>query len=80
MPERIEEIPEDETVYVICNTGSRSARAVEFLNRQGHDTVNVRGGSRGVAGGGTSGRIRSRVSHWWIDSAGEFSRLLDALA
>jgi rhodanese-related sulfurtransferase len=46
VPERTEEIPEDETVYVICNTGSRSARAVEFLNRQGHDTVNVRGGSR----------------------------------
>jgi len=46
VPERIEEIPEDETVYVICQTGSRSARAVEYLNRQGHDTVNVRGGSR----------------------------------
>jgi rhodanese-related sulfurtransferase len=46
VPERIEEIPEDETVYVICLTGSRSARAVEYLNRQGHDTVNVRGGSR----------------------------------
>jgi rhodanese-related sulfurtransferase len=46
VPERIEEIPDDQTVYVICQTGSRSARAVEFLNRQGHDTVNVRGGSR----------------------------------
>ncbi len=46
VPERIEEIPEDETVYVICLSGSRSARAVEYLNRQGHDTVNVRGGSR----------------------------------
>lgn len=44
VPERIEEIPDDRTVYVICKTGSRSARAVEFLNRQGHDTVNVRGG------------------------------------
>ena len=46
VPERIEEIPDGETVYVICLTGSRSARAVEFLNRQGHETVNVRGGSR----------------------------------
>jgi len=46
VPERIEEIPEDETVYVICDSGARSARAVDFLNRQGHDTVNVRGGSR----------------------------------
>lgn len=46
VPERIEEIPDDQTVYVICKTGARSARAVEFLNRQGHDTVNVRGGTQ----------------------------------
>jgi rhodanese-related sulfurtransferase len=46
VPERIEEIPDDQTVYVICGTGPRSARAVDFLNRQGLDTVNVRGGSK----------------------------------
>ena len=46
VPERIEEIPEDERVYVICATGARSARAVDFLNRQGYDTVNVAGGSK----------------------------------
>lgn len=46
VPERIEEIPDDERVYVICATGARSARAVEFLNRQGYDTVNVAGGSK----------------------------------
>ena len=32
-----------------------------------------------MAGGGASGRIRPGVSHWWIDSAGELSRLVDAL-
>jgi queuine tRNA-ribosyltransferase len=46
VPERIEEIPDDQRVYVICATGARSARAVEFLNRQGYDTVNVAGGSK----------------------------------
>jgi rhodanese-related sulfurtransferase len=46
VPERIEEIPDDQQVYVICATGSRSARAAEFLNRQGYDAVNVAGGSR----------------------------------
>jgi rhodanese-related sulfurtransferase len=46
VPERVDEVPTDETVYVICATGSRSERAVEYLNRQGLDTVNVRGGSR----------------------------------
>ena len=46
VPERIEEIPDDQRVYVICGSGGRSARAVDFLNRQGRDTVNVAGGSK----------------------------------
>ena len=46
VPERIEEIPSGERVYVICATGARSAKAVEYLNRQGYDTVNVAGGSK----------------------------------
>jgi rhodanese-related sulfurtransferase len=46
VPERIEEIPSDQRVYVICASGGRSARAVEFLNRQGLDTVNISGGSK----------------------------------
>jgi rhodanese-related sulfurtransferase len=47
LPERIDEVPTDGTVYVICGGGGRSARAVQFLNAQGLDTVNVAGGSRG---------------------------------
>ena len=43
--ERVEEIPNDRRVYLICAVGSRSARAAEFLNGQGYDTVNVVGGS-----------------------------------
>jgi rhodanese-related sulfurtransferase len=46
VPERIEELPPDERVYVICAVGSRSERAVEFLNKQGYDAVNVAGGSK----------------------------------
>lgn len=46
LPERIEEIPSDERVYVICAGGGRSAKTVEFLNKQGYDTVNVAGGSK----------------------------------
>jgi rhodanese-related sulfurtransferase len=42
--ERVDEVPEADRVYVICRTGARSARAVEFLNKSGHDTVNVAGG------------------------------------
>jgi rhodanese-related sulfurtransferase len=46
VPERVEEIPDGERVYVICASGGRSARAVDYLNRQGLDTVNVAGGTK----------------------------------
>jgi rhodanese-related sulfurtransferase len=42
--ERIDEVPSDDTVYVICARGARSARAVEHFRRQGIDAVNVAGG------------------------------------
>jgi rhodanese-related sulfurtransferase len=43
--ERIDEVPDEGTVYVICASGVRSARAVEHLRRQGIDAVNVAGGT-----------------------------------
>jgi rhodanese-related sulfurtransferase len=52
VPERMGEIPSDERVYVICKSGGRSARAVEFLNEQGYDTVSVAGGSTAWADAG----------------------------
>jgi rhodanese-related sulfurtransferase len=44
--ERIDEVPTDGTVNVICATGARSARAAEHLRRQGIDAFNVAGGTR----------------------------------
>jgi rhodanese-related sulfurtransferase len=38
------EIPANETVYVICRSGNRSARATEALNGAGWQAVNVAGG------------------------------------
>jgi len=43
--ERITEVPRDATVYVICESGSRSAQAVQWLAGQGIDAVNVLGGT-----------------------------------
>jgi rhodanese-related sulfurtransferase len=43
--ERVDEVPEQDQVLVICRTGARSAKAVEFLNRSGYDSVNVAGGT-----------------------------------
>ncbi len=42
--ERVDEIPDDQPVYVICRSGARSGRAVEWLIRQGYDATNVSGG------------------------------------
>ena len=44
VPDRTAELPIDETVYVVCRSGNRSGRAVEFLRHQGIDAVNVTGG------------------------------------
>jgi rhodanese-related sulfurtransferase/molybdopterin-guanine dinucleotide biosynthesis protein A len=43
--ERVDDVSTTDTVYVICATGSRSAKAVEFYRKQGIDAVNVAGGT-----------------------------------
>ncbi len=43
--ERIDEVPTEGTVYVICRTGARSAKAVAYLRSLGIDAVNVAGGT-----------------------------------
>lgn len=47
VPDRVDEVPRDETVYVICRSGGRSARAVEHYRSLGIDAVNVAGGTLG---------------------------------
>jgi rhodanese-related sulfurtransferase len=44
VPERLDEIPDDETVAVICRSGQRSGRVAAWLRHQGYDAVNVTGG------------------------------------
>ena len=45
LPERVDDIPDDRTVYLICRSGARSMRAAEFLAAQGRDVANVEGGT-----------------------------------
>lgn len=47
VPERIDEVPRDGAVYVICARGGRSAKAVEHYRSLGIDAVNVAGGTLG---------------------------------
>ncbi len=49
---RTGEIPADETVYVICRSGNRSAWAAEALNVAGWQAVNVAGGMQEWAAAG----------------------------
>ncbi|HYZ97639.1 MAG TPA: rhodanese-like domain-containing protein [Acidimicrobiales bacterium] len=45
VPEHLDEVPGDGTVYVICAKGGRSRQAAEFYRSQGIDAVNVAGGT-----------------------------------
>ena len=41
---RIDELPADDPLYVVCRSGGRSARVVAYLAGQGYPAVNVDGG------------------------------------
>ncbi|GGS79523.1 rhodanese-like domain-containing protein [Nonomuraea spiralis] len=41
---RVEEVPADRTVYVVCRVGGRSMQVTAWLNQLGRDAVNVGGG------------------------------------
>ena len=43
--DRIEEIPDNERIWVVCAVGARSMKAAEALNRAGYEAVSVAGGT-----------------------------------
>lgn len=48
VPNRMNEIPKDEDVYMICRSGRRSENAILFLEQHGYDKlINVEGGTLG---------------------------------
>lgn len=51
VPVRVQDLPRDAPVYVICQSGGRSAQAAQFLVGAGLDARSV--------GGGTSAWVRS---------------------
>lgn len=54
LPERLGELPDEETGYVICHSGVRSMKACEFLETQGYLVVNVAGGTQAWIDSGRS--------------------------
>ena len=49
---RATEVPRDTTIYVICRSGARSARAAFALTGSGWDAINVSGGMQDWAAAG----------------------------
>lgn len=45
LQDRVEDVPADRPVLVICKSGARSMRACEFLAPLGRDVTNVAGGT-----------------------------------
>ncbi|AWB87334.1 rhodanese-like domain-containing protein [Mycetocola zhujimingii] len=43
--DRIDELPEDDTLYLICALGGRSAKVAEYLESRDYNVVNVEGGT-----------------------------------
>lgn len=53
VPESLDALPDtDQTIPVICRSGGRSHRVVQWLVQQGFDVVNVDGGMRAWAAAG----------------------------
>lgn len=44
IPDNLNEFNKDETYYIICAAGARSAKVVEYLEDKGVHAVNVEGG------------------------------------
>lgn len=44
VPERLDDLPADGQLLVVCHSGGRSARAAAWLNHNGFDAVNLDGG------------------------------------
>ena len=49
VPARVGELPQDQPVFVICQSGGRSRQVVDHLRAQGIAAVNVAGGTAGWA-------------------------------
>jgi rhodanese-related sulfurtransferase len=44
LPHRVDELPSDDRLLVVCKVGGRSAEATSFLRQHGRNAVNLDGG------------------------------------
>jgi sulfur-carrier protein adenylyltransferase/sulfurtransferase len=44
VPGRLEELPKDREIVVMCRSGGRSSKVAQYLDQQGYRTANLTGG------------------------------------
>ncbi|MDX2140206.1 MAG: rhodanese-like domain-containing protein [Chloroflexota bacterium] len=44
LPNRLNDVPKDQTILVVCRSGARSSSAARFLAGAGYQVINMRGG------------------------------------
>lgn len=44
IPNRLEEIPKDREIYLLCRSGVRSYNVAKYLEERGYDVINLDGG------------------------------------
>ena len=44
LPDRLAEVPRDQSIHAVCHAGTRSAQATAFLTQQGYAVTNYEGG------------------------------------
>ncbi len=52
IPVRLQDLPKDEPIYLVCHSGGRSMQTAQWLSQQGYDAVNIAGGTAAWAMGG----------------------------
>ena len=62
---RLGEIPDDETVVVVCKMGIVAKRATRFLDEQGYDATTLAGGMSGWNGYKKGSLGYTLRSLWW---------------
>jgi rhodanese-related sulfurtransferase len=69
LTERVDEVPQDRPVVVICQVGQRSALAAGYLNRAGYEAHNLEGGVEAWVADGlplvSAGSQKGKVADGW---------------
>jgi rhodanese-related sulfurtransferase len=52
IPEQLNNLPKDQQLWIICQSGGRSMTAANYLEAQGFDVVSVAGGTGSWIGAG----------------------------